>query len=126
MKLEISVAIIAFFIVIFVIGLLIVLFQLRRVAKEAEKLIDTARQQIAPLAHNLNLIIHDAQQIVHSVQTQVGKVEKGVDEIQQLATRFTDFEKQLERKIQHPFLEFMGTMSAFFKAFHVFWGFWKK
>ena len=126
MKLEISVAIIAFFIVIFVIGLLIVLFQLRRVAKEAEKLIDTARQQITPLANNLNLIVHDAQKIVNSVQTQVSKVEKGVDEIQQLATRITDFEKQVERKIQHPVLGVIGTVSAFLKAFQVFWGFWKK
>lgn len=126
MILEISVAIIAFFIVIFVIGLLIVLFSLRKLAKEAEKFIDTLRQQIAPLAHNLNLIIHDAQQIVHSVQTQVTKVEKGIDEIQQLALRVTDFEKQLERNIQQPVLKFVGTFSAFFKAFRTFWGFWKK
>jgi uncharacterized protein YoxC len=126
MILEISVAVIAFFIVVFVIGVLIAVFPLRRVAKEAEKLIDTTRQQITPIAHNLNLIVHDTQKIVNSVQTQVGKVEKRVDEINQIATRFTDFEKQLERKIQQPFLEFIGTVSAFFKAFHVFLGFWKK
>jgi len=126
MILEISVAIIAVFTVIFVVELLIVIFQVRRVAKEAEKLIDTARQQIAPLAHNLNLIVHDAQKIVNSVQTQVGKVEKGVEDIQQLATRFTDFEKQVERKIQQPVLGLVGTASAFLKAFQTFWGFWKK
>ena len=126
MILEISVAIIAFFIVVFVVGLLIVLFPLRRVAREAEKFVDTARQQITPIAHNINLIVHDTQKIVSSVQTQVGKVEKGVDEIHQLATRITDFEKQVERKIQQPFLSIIGTASAFFKAFQVFWGVWKK
>jgi uncharacterized protein YoxC len=126
MILEISVAVIAFFIVIFVIGILIVFVQIRRVAKEAEKLIDTTRQQITPLSHSINLIVHDAQKIVNSVQSQVSKVEKGFDEIQQIAERISDFEKQLQEKIQHPFLEFVATVSAFFKAVQVFVEFWKK
>lgn len=126
MILEISVAVIAFFIVIFVVGILIVFVQIRRVAKEAEKLIDTVRQQITPLSHSFNLIAHDTQKIVQSVQTQVGKVEKGVDEIQQIAVRISDFEKQVEEKIQQPVLEFAVMVSAFFKALQVFVGFWKK
>ena len=126
MILEISVAVIALFIVIFVVGMLIVFFQIRRVAKEAEKLIDTIRQQITPLAHSLNIIFHDAQKIVQSVQTQVGKVEKGVDEIQQIAVRINEFEKQVEEKIQQPFLELVAMIAAFFKALQVFVGFWKK
>ena len=126
MILEISVAVIAFFIVIFVIGILIVFVQIRRVAKEAEKLIDTTRQQIAPLSHSLNLIVHDAQKIVHSVQSQVSKVEKGFDEIEQIVEHINDFEKQLHEKIQQPFLEFVATISAFIKAAQVFVGFWKK
>jgi uncharacterized protein YoxC len=126
MILEISVAVIALFIVIFVIGILIVFFQIRRVAKEAEKLIDTTRQQITPLSHSLNLIVHDAQKIVQSVQSQVGKVEKGVDEIQQIAVRLSEFEKQVEEKIQQPFLELVAMVAAFFKALQVFVGFWRK
>jgi len=126
MILEISIAVIAFFMVIFVIGLLIVLFQIRRLAREAEKLIDTTRQQVTPLSHDLALILHDAQKIVGSVQGQVAKVEKGVDEIQQIAVRISDFEKQVEEKIQQPFLEFAAMVAAFFKALQVLVGFRKK
>jgi len=126
MILEISVAVIASFIVIFVIGALIVFVQIRRVAKEAEKLIDTTRQQVTPLSHSFNLIVHDSQKIVRSVQSQVGKVEKGVDEIQQIAVRIGEFEKQVEEKIQQPFLELVAMVAAFFKAVQVFVGFWKK
>ena len=126
MILEISVAVIALFIVVFVIGALIVFVQIRRVAKEAEKLVDTARQQITPLSHSFNLIVHDVKKIVQSVQSQVGKVEKGVDEIQQIAIRIGEFEKQVEEKIQQPFLELVAMVAAFFKAVPVFVGFWKK
>ena len=64
MILEISVAIIAFFVVVFVIGLLFVLVQIRRTAKEAEKLMDTSRQQIAPISHDLTIIVNDVPENV--------------------------------------------------------------
>lgn len=104
MIIEISVAVIAFFTVVFVIGLLIALAQLRRTAKEAEKFLDTARQHIGPISHDLTIIFNDVKRITQSVQQQVSKVEKGVDELRQIATRINEFEKMVQDKIEQPIM----------------------
>jgi len=92
MILEISVAVIAFFVVIFVIGLLIALVQIRRTAKEAEKLMETSRQQIAPISHDLTIIVNDVKRIIQSIQKQMGMVEDGVGDIKDTVARITRFE----------------------------------
>jgi len=115
MILEISVAVIAFFIVVFVIGLLIALVQIRRTAKEAEKLLDTIRQHITPLSHDLTIIFNESKKIVQSVQQQVGKVEKGVDEIKQIATRINDFERLVQDKLEQPILAITTLIAALTK-----------
>lgn len=104
MIIEISVAVIAFFTVIFVIGLLIALAQIRRTAKEAEKFLDTARQHIGPIAHDLAIIFNDVKRISQSIQQQVSKVEKGVDELKQIASRINEFEKMVQEKIEQPIM----------------------
>lgn len=126
MIIELSVAVIAFFIVVFVIGLLILSVQLRRTAREAEKLMDTARQHITPLAHDVTLIANDVKKIVQSVQQQVAKVETGVDALKETAIRIGDFEKALEEKIQHPLLELSFLITAVSKAVRSVKRIWKK
>lgn len=112
---EISVAVIAFIMVVFVIGLLIVLAQIRRAAKEAEKFLDTARQHIGPISHDLTIIFNDVKRITNSVQQQVGKVEQGVDEIKQIAIRINEFEKLVQDKIEQPILAIASLIAAITK-----------
>lgn len=112
---EISVAVIAFFIVVFVIGVLILFAQIRRTAKEAEKFLDSARQHIGPISHDLAIIFNDVKRITQSVQQQVGKVEKGVDEIKQIATRINEFEKLVQDKIEQPILAVASLIAAIAK-----------
>jgi len=126
MLLEISVAVIAFFVIVFVIGILIVFVQIRRTAKEAEKLLDTTRQQITPLAHDLTIILNEVKKIVQSVQSQMGKVEKGVDELKETAIRISEFEKMLQTKLEQPILEFTTLVAAISRALRAFIEIWKK
>ena len=126
MILEISVAVIAFFVVIFVIGLLIALVQIRRTAKEAEKLMETSRQQIAPISHDLTIIVNDVKRIIQSIQKQMGMVEDGVGDIKNTVTRITQFEKDLQEKLQRPIIEFATLISAMSNAFRAFLGIWKR
>jgi len=126
MLLEISVAVIAFFVIVFVIGILIVFVQIRRTAKEAEKLLDTTRQQITPLAHDLTIILNEVKKIVQSVQSQMGKVEKGVDELKETAIRISEFEKMLQTKLAQPILEFTTLVAAISRALRAFIEIWKK
>ena len=112
MVLEISVLIIAVFIVIFVIGLLIVFFQIRRTAKEAEKFLDTTRQQIVPLSHDLTIILNDTKKITQSIERQLGKVEEGVQAIRDTAINVKEFETEIQQKIEQPIIEITTFISA--------------
>lgn len=115
MIVEISIAVIAFFIVVFVIGLLIALAQIRRTAKEVEKFLDTARQHIGPISHDLAIIFNDVKRITQSVQLQVSKVEKGVDELKQIATRINEFQRLIQEKIEQPILAIVGLIAGITK-----------
>jgi len=126
MILEISVAIIAFFIVVFVIGLLIVLFQIRRTAIEAEKLLDTTRQHITPLSHDLAIIFNDVKKIVHSIQSQIEKVDEGVSDLREAARRISEFEKMLQEKLEKPIVEFSALFTAIAKLLRSLVDFWKR
>ena len=57
----ISVTVIAAIMVLALIFLIPVLLQVRRTAKEAEKLIDSVRVQVAPISHDIGLISRDVQ-----------------------------------------------------------------
>ncbi len=124
--LEISVAIIAFFIVVFVIGLLIALVQLKRTAKEAEKLMETSRHHIAPISHDLTIIANDVKRIIQSIQKQMGMVEAGVGDVKDTVTRITQFEKEFQEKLQQPVIEFATLISAVSKALRAFIDIWKR
>jgi len=126
MILEISVAVIAFFVVVFVIGLLFALVQMRRTAKEAEKLMETTRQQIAPISHDLTIIVNDVKRIITSIQKQMSIVEDGVGDIKNTVTRITNFEKELQEKLQQPVIEFATLISAVSKAVRAFIEIWKR
>ena len=126
MILEISVSVIAFFVVIFVIGLLITMVQIRRTAKEAEKLMETTRHQIAPISHDLTIIVNDVKRIVGSIQNQMGMVEHGVSAIKDTIGRINHFEKVLQDRLAQPILEFATLVSAISRILKAFTDLWKK
>lgn len=126
MLVEISIVVIAAFVVIFVIGLLFVFAQIRRTAREAEKLMETTRQQIVPISHDLTIVINDVKRIVSSVEKQVTMVEQGVGSIKDTVERITALEKTVTDKISQPFLEFATLVSAISKALSTFLQFMRK
>lgn len=118
MLVEISIVIIAAFIVVFVIGMLILAFQLRRTAREAEKFIETARQHIAPLSHDMAIIVNDSKKIVDSAKAQVEKVEQGVEAIRDTAFNLKSFEMAIQERIERPIVETVSYITAFLKLLH--------
>jgi len=112
MLLEISVLIIAVFMVVLVIGILFTLSQIRKTAKEAEKFLDTARQQIVPISHDLTIILNDSKKIVQSIERQVGTVEQGVEAIKETAQNVRNFEAEIQERIEQPLIEISTLISA--------------
>ncbi len=88
----ISVTVIAAAVVIVAIVLIPVILQIRRTAREAEKLFETARMEIVPLSHDLASISREVSGILESIRRDADRIEEGVTAVRDAAGRFRDFE----------------------------------
>jgi uncharacterized protein YoxC len=121
----VSVAVIAAVMVLILIFLIPVLLQVRRTAKEAEKLIDSVRVQVAPVSRDIGLISRDVKSIVQSVHRQVDRVEDGVETVYDMALRVRDFQNEVQRRIEEPLLQlaaFLGGIKKGIEAFRQVFG----
>jgi uncharacterized protein YoxC len=112
MLLTISVTVIAASIVVVVIVLIPVILQIRRTAREAEKLLETARMQVVPLSHDLTVISREVNRILQSVHRQVDSVEEGIATVQGAAERLRDFEEVILTRVEEPVLELAALVRA--------------
>ena len=112
MLLTISVTAIAASIVVVAIILIPVVLQIRRTAREAEKLLETARMQIVPLSHDLTVISKDVSSIVQSIHRQVDRVEEGIATVQDAAGRLREFEETVVAIVEEPLLKLATLVSA--------------
>ena len=81
------------------------LLQVRRTAKEAEKLIDSVRVQVAPVSHDIGLISRDVQSIAQFIHRQVDRVETGIETVHDIAVRVKEFQIEVQRRIEGPLLQ---------------------
>ena len=98
----ISIAVIAFILVLTFIFSIPVLLQVRRTAREAEKLIDSVRVQAAPLSRDIGFISRDIRSIVQSVHRQVDRVEDGIETVHEMAVLGKEFQIEVQRRIEEP------------------------
>ena len=105
MLLTISVSVIAAFIVIFVLFLIPVLLQIRRMSRELEKLIETARMQLTPLSHDLTILSFELKGIFQSIHRQVDKIEEGVTSVRNAALDLKRFQEEVQQIVEEPLLE---------------------
>jgi len=104
----ISVTVIAAIMILGVIYMIPVLLQIRRTAREAEKLIDSVRAQVAPTSRDIVLISHDVKSIVQSIQRQVDRVEEGIETVHDMAVRLKVFQIEVQRRIEEPLLQIVS------------------
>jgi len=88
------------------------LLQVRRTAREAEKLIDSVRTQVAPLSRDMGVISRDVKSIVQSVHRQVDRVEDGIESVHGMAVRVTEFQREIQRKVEVPLLQVSAVLGS--------------
>ncbi len=110
--LAISVTVIAAILVLVVIVWVPVVLQVRRTAKEAEKLIDSVRVQVAPVSRDIGLISRDVKSIVQSIHRQVDRVEDGVETVHDMAVRVKEFQFEIQRRIEEPLLQLTAMLGG--------------
>lgn len=108
----ISIAAIAFILVLTLIFSIPVLLQVRRTAREAEKLIDSIRVQVAPLSRDIGFITRDIKNVVQSVHRQVDRVEDGVETIHDMAIRAKEFQIEVQQRIEQPLLQLAAVLGG--------------
>ena len=116
----ISVTVIAAIMVIVLIALIPVLFQIRRTAREAEKILETARAQIVPLSHNLMVTSHEVNGILQSIHRQVDKMEESIDTVRGTVVRLREFEEDIISRIEKPLVELATLVRAVSRGIETF------
>jgi uncharacterized protein YoxC len=116
----VSIAVIAAIMVLVLIFLIPVLLQVRRTAKEAEKLIDSVRIQVAPVSRDIGLISRDVKSIVQSVHRQVDREEDGVETVYDMAVRVKEFQIDVQRRIEEPLLQLAALLGGMKKGIEAF------
>ena len=122
----ISITVIAAAIVVVAIVLIPVILQIRRTAREAEKLLETARMQLIPLSHDLTVISREVSSILQSVHRQVDRVEEGIATVQGAAERLRDFEEAILIRVEEPLLELAALVRAVSRGIGAFLGFFRR
>ena len=117
---SISVTVIAALFLAMFILLIPVLIQIRRMAKEGEKLLEATRLQIVPLSHDVIRILNDVHDIVHSAKNQMSKVEDSVDAVRDTAMKLRDVETILKDRVEQPLLNLIAIVSALVKGTRAF------
>lgn len=108
----ISVTVIAASIVVVAIVLIPVILQIRRTARQAEKLLETVRMEIVPLSHDLTIISKEISSILQSIHRQVEKVEEGIAAVGGAAERLRDFEEAALTIVEGPLVRLATLVSA--------------
>ena len=122
----ISITVIAAAIVVVAIVLIPVVLQIRRTAREAEKLLETARMQLVPLSHDVTVISREVSDILRSVHRQVDRVEEGIATVQGAAERLRDLEEAVITRVEEPLLELAALVKAVSRGIGAFLGFFRR
>jgi len=122
----ISITVIAAAIVVVAIVLIPVILQIRRTAREAEKLLETARMQLVPVSHDLTVVSREVSDILQSVHRQVDRVEEGIATVQGAAVRLRDLEEAVITSVETPLLELAALVRAVSRGIGAFLGFLRR
>ena len=112
MALTISLTVIAASLAVAVLIQILALLQIRRTAREVEKVLETARMQFAPLSHDLTVISQQVNGILQSIHRQMDKAEETVTTVRDTAMRLREFEEAVLHKIEEPLLEIATLFGA--------------
>ena len=112
MLLTISVTVIAVIMVIAVCVLIWIGLHIRRSVRETEKLLETVRMEIVPLAHEFTVISHQAKGILESIHRQVEDMEEGIAAFKNTATSLRDLQARIQGRIESPLLQLAALAGA--------------
>ncbi len=120
MLLTISVTVIAVIMVIDVCVLIWIGLHIRRSVRETEKLLETVRMEIVPLAHEFTVISHQAKGILESIHRQVEDMEEGISAFKNTAVGLKGLQARIQERIENPLLQLAALAGAVSQGLRTF------
>lgn len=112
MVLEISVAVIAVVVVVVSVFLIIVLLRVLRAIREAEAFLGNANTHIAPLSHDLTIVMQQLTETVNSAREHLDDLEKIIANVKGGSHRLGEFEQHAIQKIEEPLSQVLAATWA--------------
>jgi hypothetical protein len=81
-------------------------------ARELEKLIETARMQLTPLSHDLTILSFELKGIFQSIHRQVDKIEEGVTSVRNAVLDLKRFQEEVQQIVEEPLLELASLVKS--------------
>ncbi len=120
MLMTISVTVIAAIMVIAVCVLIWIGLHIRHSVRQTEKLMETVRLEIVPLAHEFTVISHQAKTILESIHRQVEDMEEGISAFKNTAISLRDLQARIQGRIENPLLQLTALAGAVRQGFTTF------
>jgi len=116
-----SLVIIAFCLFMIMAAAVAALLRIRKLAMEAEKLVETVRMNLPPLIHDITKISSDIRSIVHTVERQAPKLGDTIEALRMTARDVHDFERMIRDRLERPLLDLTALVSGVMRAVVSFW-----
>lgn len=121
MMMTVSVVFIAACMLFIMIAAVAALWRIRKLAMEAERLVETVRMHMPPLIHDMTKITSDIRSIVHTLERQAPKVGDAVEALRVTARDVQDFERMLRERLERPLLDLTALISGIARGVVTFW-----
>jgi len=116
-----SLVVIAFCMLMIMMAAVAALLRIRKLAMEAEKLVETVRMNIPPLVHDLTKITGDIRSISHTLERQAPKLGDTVEALRMTARDVQHFERMIRERIERPVLDLTALVSGVARGVVTFW-----
>jgi uncharacterized protein YoxC len=121
LMMTVSVAVIAACMFLIMVAAVAALWRVRRVAMEAERLVETVRINLPPLIHDMTKITSDIRSIVHTLERQAPKVGDILEALRVTARDIHDFERMIRERLERPLLDLTALISGIVRGIVTFW-----
>ncbi len=121
LMMTVSVVVIAACMFLIMVAAVAALWRIRRVAMEAERLVETVRMNMPPFIHDMTKITSDIRSIVHTLERQAPKVGDILEALRVTARDIHDFERLLRERLERPLLDLTALISGIVRGVVTFW-----
>lgn len=121
LMMTVSVVVIAACMFLIMVAAVAALWRIRRVAMEAERLVETVRMNLPPLIHDMTKITSDVRSIVHTLERQAPKIGDAAEALRGTARDIHDFERMIRERLERPLLDLTALVSGVVRGVVTFW-----